>query len=196
MTKIKLLGKLGKVFGKVYNFVVKNASQAIKALCVNFPSFNQYLYDSEQAGVGYRVIISRGQPEGIEGEEFLYPTEDVIIIAPQIQGCGGFGKILLGGALIAAAFFMPASISFFGLSITSTSVGLLGAALFVGGISTLISPTNRTPKTETEKNESYLFDKSAGSVIQGVPIPIGYGKRRLTNLFVISQSNVVEQLIN
>jgi predicted phage tail protein len=89
---------------------------------------------------------------------------------------------------------MPASLSFLGLAITSSSVGLLGAALVFGGISQLISPQAKTPQTSTEKNESYLFDRSAGSSTQGIPIPIGYGERLLTDLIVISQNNIVENI--
>jgi predicted phage tail protein len=195
MKKIKLLGKLGRLFGREWILEVKNASQAIKAIAANAPKFVDYLRESETDGVGYRVVIDKDNPLGIDADQFNYPIDGTMTIAPIVQGAGGgFGRILLGGALIAAAFFMPASISFLGVALTSTSVGLLGAALVFGGISQLLSPQSKTPNTETEKKESFLFDRSAGSSSQGIPIPIGYGERLLTDLIVISQSNIVEQI--
>jgi predicted phage tail protein len=194
MKTIKLLGRLGQIFGREWRADIWNASQAIKAIACNCPKFTEYLYASEEQGVSYRVIIDKSFPEGIDATQFDYPIEETIIIAPVIQGAGGFGKILLGGALIAAAFFMPASLSFIGLSLSSTTVGLLGAALVFSGISQLISPPSKTPSTSAEKQDSYLFDRSAGSSSQGSPIPVGYGERLLTDLIVISQNNVVEQI--
>jgi predicted phage tail protein len=195
MRKIKLLGKLGRLFGREWVLEVNNPAQAIKAIAANVPEFVDYLRASEEDGIGYRVVIDRDHPLGIDVDQFEYPIDATMTIAPIVQGAGGgIGRILLGGALIAAAFFMPASLSFLGVAITSSSVGLLGAALVFGGISQLISPQSKTPQTSTEKDESYLFDRSAGSSTQGIPIPIGYGERLLTDLIVISQNNIVENI--
>jgi predicted phage tail protein len=190
MKIVKLLGELGRKFGREWRLNIHTPAEAIKAIAVNCPGFIEYLYASEERGLYWRVVID--EPQGIDQSQFGFPITQKLVIAPIITGSGGFGRILLGGALIAASVFMPASVSIIGIGITSTTVGLLGAALLFQGISSLLAPQNKTPKNN--KNESYLFDRSAGSGRQGSPVPIGYGERLITDPVIISQGITTEEI--
>jgi predicted phage tail protein len=185
LKEVKLLGELGRRFGRVWNLAISTPAQAIAAIACNCPEFMQYLYESEDRGVAYRVVVD--EPEGI-GEEFLnFTVGDRIIIAPIVMGAGGnFGKILLGGVLLGASFFMPASVGIFGFSLSSTTVGLLGASLMLSGISGMLTPTPKTPDNKSEKTESYLFGNSSDPGNQGQCVPKGYGEIMIVDPIRIS----------
>lgn len=191
--KVRLIGKLGQTFGREHQFDISSPAEAIRALCANFESFRPYLLESESQGVGYSIYtLTQDRTLGTMDETQLQLSLEeleTVIIAPVIAGSGGgFGKILLGGALLAGSFFMPGSTALFGaklLTISSTSVGLIGASMIFGGISQLISPTNKTPK---DKKQSYLFDQAAQTGSQGQPVPVLYGTRIITGMVVLSSS--------
>lgn len=181
LKQIKLLGKLGQVFGRSFSLDINTSAEAIRALCVLCPGFREYLVYSESQGIGWRVVTS--DPQGLSQEELHSPCTQVTI-APIVSGAGGgFGKILLGTALLVGSFFMPGSTVALGLTITSQSVGLLGASLILGGISQLIAPTDRTPK---DKKGSSLFDAAAEPSKQGDPVPVGYGTKYITDLPILT----------
>ena len=76
---------------------------------------------------------------GVSEEELTLETGcEEIILAPVVQGAGGFGKIILGVLLIAVAIFVPAAV--FGLT-SMLAVGVVGGALVLGGIAELMTPT-------------------------------------------------------
>jgi predicted phage tail protein len=184
LVEVKLLGKLGQRFGRIWHLAIRTPIEAIRAIAANCPEFTQYLYESDEKGITYRVIID--DPQGIDESLLDFKVGDKLIIAPIIRGAGGgFGKVLLGGALLAASFFMPATISVFGLGISSASVGLLGASLLFGGIHQMISPVPKTPKA-AEKENSFLFDRAQEVSSQGNPVPVGYGERIIVDPVVIS----------
>lgn len=196
--KVKLLGKLGQLFGVEHVFDIANPAEAIRALCANFQDFEQHLYQSELAGVGYSVNVFDDSKRNNQIDEYelqlpFSPWESTLIIAPVYFGAGGgFGKILLGAALIAGSFFMPAAIPIGIGVISSTSIGLIGLSMVLGGISSLISPKNKTPK---DKKESYLFDSAAETGSQGLPVPVLYGTRTITGMVVLSSSVTTVDLV-
>jgi predicted phage tail protein len=193
LIKVKLLGELGRKFGRVWEFYIHTPADAIRALTANLgDSFTEYLYSSEERGVGYRVVTESCEGIGID-ELGLGCTR--VIIAPQIQGSGGFGRILLGGALLVGSFFMPATLSLFGMGISSMAVGMLGASLILGGITQMLTPTPKTPKRgDAERKDSFLFHGGAELGYQGLPVPVGYGQMLVTELPVISVGISVEDV--
>ena len=108
---VKVYGALRKRLGQCrFEFDVATPAQAIKALCVNFPGLDKWLIDSEKDGVGYRVAVSKEKATEENVAPLLMPFSDkeVFSITPVIAGAGGgFGRILLGAALIAVAIANP-----------------------------------------------------------------------------------------
>lgn len=192
LTKVKLLGELGRIFGREWDLLIKTPAEAIAALTANLGDrFVQYLYQSEEDGIAYRVVTD--DPVGIDQDKLQFPC-DHLIIAPQISGRGGgFGRVLLGSALLVGSFFMPASVGLFGLAISSTTVGLLGASLILGGIHQMLSPVPKTPK-RGETSDSFLFDNAGEIGYQGLPVPVGYGRRIITDLPVVSVGITIEEI--
>lgn len=174
MITIKLLGKLGQLFGRVHYLEINTPAEAIRALSANFKNFRQYLQKSSEHGIGYQIINERSLTEQ-ELHHPINPTKP-LIIAPVVYGAGGdTGKILLGVGLIAASAFMPASVSLLGLNIASSTVGLIGASLLLNGVSRMLSPQQEKLK----EKRSYGFNGAVNNVGQGKPVPLCYGRLRV-----------------
>lgn len=190
MKTVKLLGELGKKFGKSYKFDISNPAEAVRALCINFPTFKQHLIESEKRGVAYRVIVGK---EDQKPEDLYNPSgKDVIKLVPVLQGAGGNGIIqtILGVALIAIAF-TP-----FGAPYASSLIPL-GASLAIGGVVQMLTPmpsTNISDENNKPDNKpSYTFNGSVNTSAQGYPVPVGYG-RMIVGSAVISAGIVAEEL--
>ncbi len=59
----------------------------------------------------------------------------------------------------------------------------------------MMSPVPKTPKRgEIERRDSFLFDNATEIGYQGLPVPIGYGRRIVTDLAIISVGVTVEEV--
>jgi predicted phage tail protein len=196
MRKVKLLGELGKKFGRVFKLDVKTPAEAIRALCVNIPGFEQHLVQSQQRNVGYRVI--QGKDELDENGLLLPLGRQDLKIVPVVMGSGRIGRILVGGALLFAATFNP--LGFFGgtalLTGTAATIATyVGTALVIGGVSELLFPPPKTPSLQDrpDNKPSYVFNGAVNTTAQGYPVPVGYG-RMIVGSAVISAAITAEDL--
>lgn len=200
MKTVKLLGELGKKFGKSYKFDISNPAEAVRALCINFPAFKQHLIESEKRGIAYRVIVGK---EDQKAEDLHNPSgKDVIKFVPVLQGAGGgFTQVLIGAALIAAAFATGGvSIAAAG-GLTSTMLGGMafgmGASLIIGGVVQMLTPVPSTnisdDNNQPDNKPSYTFNGGVNTSAQGYPVPVGYGRMTVGSA-VISAGIVAEEL--
>lgn len=188
LVKVKLLGVLGKKFGREFELDIRTPAEAIRAIASQINGFAGFLESSESQGLAYRVVTLC--PEGLDEQGLLLPIEGQrLAIAPVVIGSGAFGRILLGVALIGAAFLIPGG--FLGLS--ATTIGLVGASLVLGGISELLTAKPKTPK-DKKNSESFLFDRAQEVGNQGSPVPVLYGTRYITDLAVISSGLSVDEI--
>ena len=192
MRAVKVYGQLAKLLGqRVFHADVASPAEAVRFLCANFPGLDQWLIDSEQDGIGYRVTAGKTK---VDEQDFSMTCSDdrVISITPVLVGAsGGFGKILLGIGLIALSFAFPGAGAFAGFSAagaagttagTLTAIGnsisLIGASMVLGGVAQLISPsaTMAMKANDPRKLQSYSFSGIQNTSVQGTPIPCVYGK--------------------
>tara|TARA_B100001059_G_C17694791_1_gene506918 strand:- start:75 stop:665 length:591 start_codon:yes stop_codon:yes gene_type:complete len=196
MKVVKVYGALRKLLGKTrFEFVADTPAQAMNALLANFPQLERWLIDSEKRGVAYRVTVGKQKVhnDNMSGMFAPWSEQDVFSITPVLIGAGrgGFGSILLGIGLVAAAVFIPGlGIGLGGALVTK--VGLFGGALILGGIAQMISPVPKPPR-EASKLESNSFSGVGNTVRQGVPVPIAYG-RVFVGSAVISAGLDVDQV--
>lgn len=174
---VRLLGSLGKKFGRTHRFAISSPAEAIRALKANCPGFEKELLSSESRNVRYKVLVGKTKVESTE--ELRYPSgRGVVTIAPVLVGAGGVGQFLAGAALLAASVFIPGSATLLGVGIAST-LGTVGVALALGGVTQMLAPqppAPESPKERPENNPSYLFDGPVNTIAQGHPVPIGYGR--------------------
>jgi predicted phage tail protein len=190
---IYLYGSLRKQFGGHYRLSVRDAAEAVRALSFLFK--------------GFREALSAGAWEVIRGprENGFRLDEDTLrlglgkcalhlVPAPiGAQGrAGGVGKIVIGVALVAAAFiFAPAAgagagflgadlgataFSALGASFTFGQIALLGAAMTLSGIASLVAPSPKTNIGQTvAQNPSYLLTGPQNTSTEGLCVPVVYG---------------------
>ncbi|HQU03494.1 MAG TPA: hypothetical protein PLT25_02130 [Acidocella sp.] len=169
---IRLGGALGREFGRVHRMAVANPAEAIRALCANYPRFRDYMAESDERGVGYRVLVDKTDLPKLE--DIHNPTGRAEIkIMPVIRGAGkgGIFEIFAGIALIAASFFIPAGWAIAGVALSSMAFSV-GVSLVLGGVASLLSPH---PKTPAQTQASYLFNGPVNTSATGMPVPICYG---------------------
>ena len=186
MREVRLYGALGARFGRVHRLAIASPAEAVRALCANFPDFERAVVDHVP---GYRVWSGAqriADPDDLHGP---VGSREVVRIAPVVAGAGGrgFGQILIGAAIIGAAFFTGgASLSFgvMGLTgIATTTMGSvalsIGTSLILGGVAQMLSPSPKTDAGSGERPDnkpSYVFNGAVNTSAQGQPVPVGYGE--------------------
>jgi len=185
MVTIRLLGEAGRRFGRSFVLDVKNAAEAVRALCVQMPAMRQYLVESGDNGIQWRVVTE--DPLGLDEEGLFAPCSKRVVLAPQPAGRGAVGRIILGVALVAGAFIIGQP--WLGQFAFNLFVGV-GTSLVLGGIAQLLTPTPQTTasRSNEEQRNSFTFDKSNVNTAQGSVVPVLYGERIVGNLPVISFS--------
>jgi len=204
LIEVKLLGDLGRKFGRKFSFMAASPKDVMSALCNQLEGFKEHLAYAHERGVAFRLI--NDDSEGMDYENLLMPCNR-LIIAPIVTGGGAAGRILLGVALVALSFVSFGAGSIFGgyLAATATSAAgfaagsgvlfSLGLGLVLTGIASLLTPPQRlaTP-SETQRQDSFLFDRSTELTTQGQPIPLLYGRFLAASPLVISSSISTQQV--
>ena len=182
MKVVKVYGALKKRLGQgTFELNVETPAQALKALFANFDGLEKWFIDNDQNGIAYKVLVGKAQigQENIEELDYPWSQKEVFSITPVLSGAGrGFGRFLLGAAIVGAAVFLPGGIAAVGWAnagfLAKTAV-YMGASLALGGISQMLSPQPKQPK-DASKNESFGFGGVSNTIHQGVPVPICYGR--------------------
>ena len=200
LREIKLYGQLAKFVGhRKLKAAVSSAGEAVRFLLANFPGLDRHMAEHN-----YKVLAG-DYALGIE--ELHDPAGmQTIKIVPVVAGAGGsVTKILVGVALVAAAFLIPplagaavwsGSLSY-GAAVALTNVavagGYIGASLILGGVAQALSPTPKAGALNTvggigiggigggggggsDPRDSYSFSGVQNVSRQGVPVPIIFGE--------------------
>lgn len=199
MKTLKLTGLLAKKFGKEFQLDVESPAEAIRALCYQIPGFEEALKEGS-----YRVkrLLTKtsGYDIGIEAVHLTFGKSPGFVITPVVAGSkkGGVGKIILGIALVGAAFFFTGGAAA-GLATTIGSTGLTygymatsGAMMMLNGISKMLTPSAKTPKNKDQK-ESFMLDATGNLTEQGNPVPIVIGEV-FTGSVVVSTGITTEEI--
>lgn len=194
--EVKLLGELGRKFGRSYRFMALNTREVISALAKQIDGFQEYLNRAHENGIGFKLITK--DPEGLDYDG-VFLSCDRLVMAPIITGAGSnIGNILVGAALIALSFVSFGAGAFAGVGVAgafgSTALFSLGASLFLTGIAGLLSPPVETPTSDTKKKESFIFDRAAELTTQGYPVPLIYGRYLIDAALIVSSSITTEQI--
>ena len=204
LRKIKLYGELAEFVGhKEFEVKADTLASAISFLVNNFEGIDKFMNPKYyQVKVGnYAIDESEiGHPIGKEDIHFV----------PVITGAGrGFGKVLLGAALIGLSFISfggaPglgaafkggfSAAKFAKVGFISKGLAGLGTALVLQGVSDMLFPVPEVPEFESEENPrlSFSFGGTQQTGRAGTPVPLVYGEI-FTGSVVISGSIDTEQV--
>tara|TARA_R100000781_G_scaffold1866_2_gene3174 strand:+ start:666 stop:1277 length:612 start_codon:yes stop_codon:yes gene_type:complete len=200
LRKIKLYGELAEFVGhKEFEVKADTLAHAVSFLINNFQGIERFMSPKY-----YQLKVGN---YSINEEEFAHPIgkEDIHFI-PVISGAGrGFGKILLGAAMIGLAFATGgASLGASGLTFKASSLGGafvakavtgIGATLVLSGVSEMLFPLPDVPKFESTEDPrlSFSFGGTQQTGRAGTPVPLVYGEI-FTGSVVISGGIDTEQV--
>jgi predicted phage tail protein len=187
LVEVALLGELGRKFGRKYSFMASSPKDVFSALCHQLNGFKEYMEKAHENGIGFRLVDE--DPEGMDYTNFAMGCRK-LIVAPIVSGGGTVGRILIGVALIALAFIpgvgwaaavaanaaTGAAATAAGFTVAGSLLFSLGTSLVLTGVASLLTPPVKNPQSDTEKKDSYLFDRAAELTTQGNPVPILYGR--------------------
>jgi len=205
MVTIRLVGEAGRRFGRKFQLAIKTPAEGLRALMLQIPGLREYLLESGDKGVAWKVITDHS-PEGIDEEQLLWPISRRLVLAPVPVGRGGVGKVVAGVALVAFAILVPGigatAATIFGTQFGAVSLGIgaIGASMLFGGVADLLTPTPKMPtvkggvgrssattgRSQAEQLNSFTFDKSNANTVQGDVVPVLYGERIIGALPVLS----------
>lgn len=173
--RIVLHGYLRDLWNGPAEFEAESAAEAIRAFCMQTKALNPI------PGQGRHRIRAIGFDTV---EELMAPTDvEEIHLIPQFAGGkkGGFVQILLGAALVAAAFLGPASITaapLYGELTVGALMFSMGAGLILGGLAAMMAPKPNQDMTEGPDPSKYL-GAPKNTVAIGTRIPFGYGRHQV-----------------
>lgn len=184
MKAFVLHGPLGEKYGEMWNLDVRSPAEGLRAIEANCPGFAQDILAAGRRGVGYRIVADT---RDVSAEDIAAPFgNEVIHLVPEIEGAGGggFGKIILGAIIIAAAIYtfnptLAMGSGLFGGSMLGTMAGNFGISLVLGGVSQMLSSPPEAPSSFSDSPaqlDSKYFSGPVNNVAQGNAIPIGYGE--------------------
>ena len=197
LRKVKLYGELAEFVGhKEFEVKADSIAKVVSFLVNNFPQVEKYMNPKY-----YQVKVGN---YSIDKDEIYLPIgQEDIHIVPVIAGAGrGIGKVLLGAALIAGAFFLPGSHSVAFSLKTGLTGGFLGKAmvylgahLVISGVSEMLFPMPKPKEFRSEEDPrlSFSFSGAQNTSRAGTPVPLVYGTM-ITGSVVISGAVDTQQV--
>lgn len=179
---IKLYGVLGKKFGKEFHLAVESTREAVKALSIQVPGFEQFMLTAHEQGLAFAVFQD---DENINEDQLDFETgAKVIKIIPKVIGAGGNGVLqtILGAVMVVVGvvmMYVP------GLQAFAPSVIGAGIGLMIGGIAQMMMPKMDEGDQNQDGNRANKgFGGAVTTIAQGNPVPILYGQREVGGFIV------------
>jgi len=175
---IRLYGKLGARFGRKFRLAVNSPAEAVHALCVMLPGFQQYLMGAKSKGMEFAVFNGR---QNLSRDQLHDPPgQDDIRIAPVMVGSkrGGVLQTIIGIVLIVVGSYTSWA---GGAALVST-----GVSMVVGGITQMLSPQPKGlgAKDTPDNAPSYSMNGTVNTQAQGNPVPVAYGGHDKKGMFI------------
>lgn len=183
LRNVYLDGELGEKYGSKLKIRASSVADVFKCIAGNDPAFQAYLKDCTEKNIGFMCEVQgvslKDDRELLlnfqEGDMYISPQPigsksggakvfAAIVAAIIIYTTGGFGAEQVGWA------FTDGAINAWGISAISAT-----ASLALTGIQQMMLPD---PSVDTQ-DESYLFQGSGQTLIEGDPVPLLYGELRI-----------------
>ena len=239
MIKVFVYGGLGALVGREWKLDISTPREAFSAIEANTGNLYKYLADKENEGVKYAIFVDK-EPVGGSAELGIDLSEkEEVHILPNIEGAGHWdlesqgdyyraGGEVFGYAAI-AKYLSAADLGlwdweFLGFSVGEWARSGLELAADVGmefgltlamqgaikGLMDDSEPPDVADKPSIDSTNSFIFENPQNNVIQGVVVPVGYGRLRvgsnvissalfncrLNNINDIEVDNVERDLVN
>ncbi|QQN40564.1 tail assembly protein [Acinetobacter sp. CS-2] len=181
---IKLYGVLGKKFGKEFHLAVESTREAVKALSIQVPGFEQFMLTAHEQGLAFAVFQD---DENISEDQIDFETgAKVIKIVPKVIGAGGNGVLqtILGAVLVVVGVLVAIGTLGGGAPLGAALIGA-GIGMMVGGIAQMMMPKMDEGDQNQDGNRANKgFGGAVTTIAQGNPVPILYGQREVGGFII------------
>lgn len=178
LRSVHLYGTLGDRHAALHRLDVSTAAEAIRALSVMLPGFG----DDIRAGA-WRLVrgqdLDNGLDLDLEAAGGFQLGRGELHIVPAVAGAKDGGatlKAVLGVALMGTAFAVglgtPLLVGSLTTGMTWGNIAVLGAGLALTGVSSMLSPEEKTKDSE----DSFTMSGPGNTFTQGGPVPLVYGE--------------------
>ena len=197
---IKIHGFLGKIFGNNFKLHVGNLNLLINAIDSVKPGFRQKLKELNNEGFHYCTFFDKKTNEMHifpsimgSGKTMTIIIGIILVVVAIVLAVVTFGAAL--ASLSALAGVVPSTVAGGFAALTTLQViGLtLSAMAFSAGVSLIVQGAMMTSRSEKSSasavggnagrmsggGKSYLFNSAGNKGLQGVKIPVGYGRARI-----------------
>jgi len=202
MRNVYFEGEMGDKFIPHLEMEARNVAEVFQCLQGNFPNFKEYILEKYEEGVGFNIDVAGNELD--DPREILLDLKggDITIMPTPAGAKSGPAKILVAVAITlatagvgaSALAVANASAAMAGTATTAVtfgsalgagmaSMGVLGTMamglatnLAITGISEVMAPD---PSTDSDQEQSYLFNGAEQNIIEGDPVPILYGRLRV-----------------
>lgn len=190
---IKLYGILAKKFGKEFKLNIENTREAMRALSVQVPGFENFMLHAHEQGLEFAVFQDK---QNIGENELDMSTEaKVIKIVPKVKGSGGAVQTIIGAVLVVVGVLITIGTLGGGAPLGAALIGA-GIGMMVGGVAMMLMP--KVDNTQDENQDGNKANKGFGgavtTVAQGNPVPVLYGQREIGG-FIASAGQYPEDLM-
>ena len=188
MRTVVLHGALAARFGSSFDLDIQSPAEALRALIVQIKGFRQALRDGH-----YRIVKARETvADSLDLEELklrLGRAREIHIVPVIAGAASGWGKILIGVAIIGLAIAAPYALGFAGsitgalgtaafAGISFAQIASFGALVALGGISQVLTsaPKLAGGNASSDRKDSFLFGSAENVTVQGGPVPLVFGE--------------------
>lgn len=185
--KLYLEGEIAEKFGSEFTVSANSFSDAMRCLDCNIPEFRAYLIEAVDRGINFTVHIN-GKPVTDDKELLLNNEEGDMVLAVLPAGAkSGGAKILaaiaitfvtagVGAVMLGANASLAAGLSFAAATVPGQIALGLAVNLALQGFQQIMAPD---PSVDDENAESYMYQGTGQTSIEGDPVPILYGQLRI-----------------
>lgn len=187
LTKVYLEGAMGKAFGREWELQITSPADALRIIEANKPGLFAWIKQHLGKFDRYRVVCeyADGRIEEMDNDTVFMEGRPVVVrFVPLVRGAGAVFRFVLGAVLVVGGLFFGQ-----GWAVK------IGAALMIGSAIEMLSPRPKRDEVERKDKTSHYFDGATNTTMQGVPVPLIYG-RVLTGSHHISAALSVDQLID
>jgi predicted phage tail protein len=172
MITVTLEGSLADHFFDSLEVDAESVAEVVGLLNANFANFKRFIGHNLAAGVRYTVRVGHSF---VTEEQVNCPINSKVrtmVITPIAAGAGGgFGKILLGAAILGIGIFSGGA-GFLGMS--SSSLIMTGAVMIGTSLLGMLFGREKAPDKNDSK-KSLLFEQPPQTELDGGRFPIAYG---------------------
>ena len=199
MRNVYFEGEMGDRFIPHLEMEARNVAEVFQCLQGNFPNFKEYIIEKYEEGVGFNIDVAGNEledPREIlldlkEGDITIMPTPagaksgpaKILVAVAITLATAGAGAYALAVSNAAASAGAATTAITFGSALSAGMGSFLGTMamglatnLAITGISEVMAPD---PSTDSDQEQSYLFNGAEQNIIEGDPVPILYGRLRV-----------------